>query len=158
MAPMSVNDSSRVSTIRLVMKRRKVLYIVSDIDKALHFEWIADKLDQSSFELCFILLLRQPAYLTGFLKERGIPCHCIYFKGKMDFPRIAFRLLRLFWSLKPHVVHCHLFAGAVLGLFAAKLTGVRKRIYTLHHSDYHTATCRAASSGINGAIGSQLRL
>jgi glycosyltransferase involved in cell wall biosynthesis len=121
----------------LVMKRKKVLYIISDIDKALAFEWIADKLDQSRFELSFILLLQQPAYLAGFLKERGIPCHCIYFKGKKDFPRMAFRLLRLLWSLKPHIVHCHLFAGAVLGLFAARLAGVRKRIYTRHHSDYH---------------------
>jgi len=117
--------------------KRRVTYIISDIDKALAFEWIAKYLDKNAFELSFILLLQEPAYLETYLKEAGIPCHSIYYRSKKDFPGVVWKLLRLLWSIRPAVVHCHLFTASLLGLTAAKLIGIRKRIYTRHHSDYH---------------------
>src|SRR5690606_22637086 len=45
-----------------------------------------------------------------------------------------FRLLILLLKIKPHVVHCHMRRANILGLLAAKITGIRKRIFTRHYS------------------------
>jgi glycosyltransferase involved in cell wall biosynthesis len=66
-----------------------------------------------------------------------IPVKCYYYSSKKDYPLIAFKVFKRLWTLRPHIVHCHLFAGSVIGLFAAKLAGISQRIYTRHHSDYH---------------------
>lgn len=115
----------------------RLTYIISDIDKALAFEWIAQKLDRSKFRLDVILLIQKPADLEKILQREGIPCTAIYYKSKKDFPRLFIKLWRLLKSNPPQVVHCHLLYGSLLGLTAAKLAGVEKRIYTRHHSDYH---------------------
>ena len=40
----------------------------------------------------------------------------------------------LLLKIKPHTVHTHLFDANLSGLMAAKLLGIKKRIYTRHHS------------------------
>lgn len=115
----------------------KVSYIISDIDKALAFEWIAEYLDKSSFQLSFILILQKPAALESFLNSRNIAYHSFYYQAKKDFPRIFWQVFKLLKIHKPDVVHCHLLYGSVIGLTAAWLAGINKRIYTRHHSDYH---------------------
>ena len=40
-------------------------------------------------------------------------------------------------SLRTEAVHCHLLYGSLLGLAAAWLAGIKKRIYTRHHADFH---------------------
>ena len=118
-------------------KRLKICYIISDIDKALAFEWIADGLDTKKFELHFILILPQPSFLSLYLKQKGVSCQNFYYTGKADMPRLLWQVLKKLIKVKPAIVHCHLLYGSLLGLTAAKLAGIGKRIYTRHHSDYH---------------------
>ncbi|XZF13814.1 glycosyltransferase family 4 protein [Chitinophagaceae bacterium MMS25-I14] len=115
----------------------KITYIISDIDKALAFEWIAQYLDRSRFQLNFILILQQPSVLETFLQQQGITCHSFYYKSKKDFPRILPQVYKLLRQFRPQTVHCHLLYGSLLGLTAARIAGVKKRIYTRHHSDFH---------------------
>lgn len=114
-----------------------VTYIISDINKALAFEWIATRIDRQRFRLSFILILNGPAELETFLKAHAVPCHCFYYGSKRDLIKILWQVYVLLCKWKPEVVHCHLLYGALIGLTAAKAAGIKKRIYTRHHSDYH---------------------
>ena len=114
-----------------------VTYIISDIDKALAFEWIASKMDSSKVNLSFILILQKPAALELFLRERNIQVNTLFYSNKKDFPLVFLKLYKLLRKSRSDVVHCHLFYGSLLGLSAACLAGIKKRIYTRHHSDFH---------------------
>src|SRR5690554_5571469 len=125
----------RVLSPPQIMKR--VTYIVSDIDKALAFEWIAEGLDRRKFDLRFVLLNIGDSALEHFLKNRGVPVKRIRLRtGK----GLVFTFFELWWTLvrsRPHVVHTHLRHGSLLGMPAAKLAGIRYRIHTRHHSTYN---------------------
>lgn len=116
---------------------RNIVYIVSDINKALAFEWIATYLDRRQFRLSFVLLNPSSSVLEAYLEQEGIPVRRIVCAGKKDWPRAWWQLICHLKSLKPDVVHCHLFTANLLGLSAARLLRIRKRIYTRHHADYH---------------------
>ncbi|MFN8309983.1 MAG: glycosyltransferase family 4 protein [Chitinophagales bacterium] len=119
------------------MSRKRVTYILSNINKALAFEWIAESIDHSRFELEFILLNPGPSELGEFLKQRGSSVKEIQLRGKKDLP-LAF--LKVFWQFlvrRPVAVHCHLFEANLCGLTAAWLLRIPHRIYTRHHSTYH---------------------
>lgn len=115
----------------------KVVYIISDINKALAFEWIADRLNKEQFEISFVLLLQQPAELAQWCKKKGIDCTSLFYEGKKDFPRLLWQLTGILRKKKPRAVHCHLLYGSLFGLTAAWIAGIKQRIYTRHHSDYH---------------------
>jgi glycosyltransferase involved in cell wall biosynthesis len=117
--------------------RQKIVYIISDIDKALAFEWIALTLDQDKYALSFILLNPGPSALEVFLQIHKIPVQRIRCAAKKDWPLVWVKLLRLLSVEKPDIVHCHLFAASILGLSVASILSVPKRIYTRHHSDFH---------------------
>lgn len=119
------------------MRKKRVVYVVSDIDKALSFEWVADRLDKSIFDLYFVLLNPGASELEQFLIKQQVPVKNIRCASKKDWPLAFAGLLRFLFRIKPDVVHCHLFTANILGLLAAKLSGVPRRIYTRHHSDYH---------------------
>lgn len=51
-----------------------------------------------------------------------------------------FALIRLFRKERPDIVHANTPKGALLGLLAAKLTGVPKRIYNVNGLRFETAT------------------
>jgi glycosyltransferase involved in cell wall biosynthesis len=119
--------------------KTKITYIISFIDKALEFEQVAGMLDREKFELSFILLNPGASELETFIAQQDIPVHRIPYSGKKDLPAAIFRIYRLLRKISPHIVHTHLFDASVAGLIAAKLAGVRSRIQTRHHSDYHHA-------------------
>ncbi len=114
-----------------------VTYIISDIDKALAFEWIAEYVDPSKFKLNFILILQKPAELEKFLSARNLEVQTYYYHSKKDFPRILFKVYRCLKKNNSDAVHCHLLYGSLVGLTAAWLAGIKHRLYTRHHSDFH---------------------
>ena len=57
------------------MQKVKVVYIISYIDKAIGFEWVADNLNRDKFELSFILLNDTPSYLAKYLNKIGTPVY-----------------------------------------------------------------------------------
>ena len=114
-----------------------VTYIISDIDKALSFEWIAEYLDSFTFKLDFVLIVKKDAKLEQFLKEKEISVFTLLYSSKKDFPFVFLKLYRFLKKTNPHTVHCHLLYGSLLGLSASWLAGIKNRIYTRHHSDFH---------------------
>lgn len=116
---------------------KRVTIIVTQIDKSVAFEWMAEKVDAQRFELSYILLNSQPSYLHQYLQQRGIPSREFFFKSKKDFPRLFFQIWKTLREWKTEVVHTHQEEAGLLGLTVAKILGIRRRIYTRHNATYH---------------------
>jgi glycosyltransferase involved in cell wall biosynthesis len=120
-----------------VSQKKKIVYIISDIDKALAFEWIADKIDHKRFSLTFILLNPASSALELYLRQKGMEVFYIPLRGKLDWVKALISTISLLRRIKPDLIHCHLLYGSIIGLTAARLAGIKTRIYTRHHSDFH---------------------
>lgn len=115
----------------------KITYIVSNIDKAIAFEWISEVLDKNKFELNFILLTSKESYLEKHLNKLNIKVKRINYNSKQDIPFAILQIIYILLLNRPSVVHTHLFDASFVGLIAAKFCGIKKRIYTRHYSTYH---------------------
>lgn len=121
-----------------IKKRKKILFIISEIDKSLEFEWMACGL-RDDFDLHFVIINRSAnvPYMSTYLHDLGIPCYLFTYTSKIDIPKILSNLYKLIRKIEPEIVHTHLLIANLLGLTAARLAGVRRRIYTRHHSSYN---------------------
>ncbi len=115
----------------------KVTYIISNINKALAFEWIAEEINRQKIELSFILLNPAESELETSLKQLGFLVKRITYHNKKSIPFAIIETIRFLKREKINIVHTHLFDANIVGLIAAKLAGIKKRIYTRHHSSYH---------------------
>src|SRR4051812_21790666 len=113
----------------------KITYILYQINKALAFEWIIDHIDSKKFELSFISIgVQENSELEKFCKEKNIEFHLIKYAGKKNMPAAIYQTYKILKKINPQIVHCHIFEAGVIGLIAAKLAGIQKRIYTRHYS------------------------
>ncbi len=115
----------------------QICYIISQIDRAVAFEWICEELDAKRFGLEFILLNPGHSHLQEYLFKRGVPVRSIRLRGRRDYPLAA---LKIFWQLlwrRPNAVHVHLMDACLVALPVAWLLRISKRVLTRHHSDYH---------------------
>lgn len=119
------------------MMKTNVTYVVSNINKSLAFEWISNGLSKDRFNLSFVLLNPDDSILENYIKSIGVPVKRITFKSKLDTFKAIFLLMVFFLKNKTQAVHCHLFEASLSGLIAAKLCGIKTRIYTRHHGDFH---------------------
>lgn len=116
----------------------KVVYIISNIDKSLPFEWTLERLKESGKAELSVILLNHTTSATGeFFRACGIPVHRVPYRGRKDLPLAFWRVFRFLLKKKPRIVHCHLFDAGFIGVPAAKLAGVKKRIYTRHYAALH---------------------
>jgi glycosyltransferase involved in cell wall biosynthesis len=117
--------------------RNKVVYIISDVNKSLAFEWIATYINKQAIDLSFILLTPSKTVLEEFLLERGFDVYQIQSNSKKDWIPAIIKTYKHLKKINPDVVHCHLLQANIIGLLAAKMAHVKKRIYTRHHSSQH---------------------
>jgi glycosyltransferase involved in cell wall biosynthesis len=118
------------------MGKRKLTYIVSDIDKSLHFEWITPHLKET-YQLTFVLINKKPGCLENFLKAQNVSFVSLQHSSKLDLIRVWFKVFFLLLKLRPHIIHTHLWIANIIGLTAAFATGVDRRVYTRHHATIH---------------------
>jgi len=116
-------------------KRLKVVYIISHIDKAIGFEWIAEKLDKTRFDLSFILLNDKPSYLAQHLREKKIPVKELRVGGKKRLPLVLWQVIKILRNEKADVIHTHMYIADIVGQLAGKIVGIKKRVYTRHSSN-----------------------
>ena len=88
-------------------------------------------------ELYFIILNQTEPHLYRWLKEKKTECYYIPHNGKKSFPNSVVKVRKLLKKIHPSIVHTHLFDANLIGLFCAKTLGIKKRIYTRHHSTFH---------------------
>lgn len=116
---------------------KKIVYIISDIDKALAFEWIATNLNNNKFDLGFILLNPNNSQLETFLRVHKVPIRRIklYHGWKMIFT--FFQLWYTLLRKRPQIIHTHLRYASLLGITAGYFSGIKSRIHTRHNSSFH---------------------
>lgn len=119
------------------MSHCKVVYILSDINKSLAFEWIADKLNKDKILLTFILIGSAGSELASYLRIKNIPYHEINFQRRSQSFSVLIQTIRILRSIRPDVVHTHLFYANLIGLTASWLLKIKKRIMTRHHAMIH---------------------
>lgn len=113
---------------------KKVTYIISDIDKALAFEWVAMHITKEKFNLDFILLNKGDSQLESFLKRNQFQVRRVklYHGWKMIFTFFPLWLILL--RSRPDIIHAHLRYASLLGITAGYFSGIKTRIHTRHHA------------------------
>lgn len=117
--------------------KKHITYIISNINKALAFEWINDYINQDKFDLSFILLNADDSELEQYLKRKGTKVYRVVYRSKKDFFTVFFKVRKILKKEKTQVIHTHLLGAALVGLSAGKSLGIKKRINTRHHSTSH---------------------
>ena len=112
-------------------------YIISNTNKALQFEWVALHLNKNLFNLHFILLNPGDSAFETFLKQHHFPVTRVTYTGKRDILPALFSVYKTLKKYKSTIVHTHLVDASLIGLTAAWLAGIKKRITTRHHCDFH---------------------
>lgn len=118
------------------MSLKKIAYIISDIDKAFTFEWLAVRL-RSEYDLFFVLIGKKDTALSSFLLVNSVR---FYIVDDQQHPSYFSKWRKVFTVLrleKPHIVHTHLWRANLIGLSTAWVLRVRRRIFTRHHSTIH---------------------
>lgn len=119
------------------MQRSGIIYVISNIDKALEFEWATQHLSKN-YELEFILMNpEKDTAMAQYLDAKGVKNYFVKYRGKKDLVFAFIKALLIILRKKPAIVHAHLFEASLLGLWAAFFCGIKCRIYTRHHSDLH---------------------
>ena len=117
-----------------------VVYIISNVNKAVAFEWIAEAFQKEpqGVKLQFVLLnKKKETSLSEALQAMGVEHYWIPLGGKSSYLSVLLKLIRKLRILRPQQVHAHLFEASLLGLLEARIAGVKRRIHTRHHSTYH---------------------
>jgi glycosyltransferase involved in cell wall biosynthesis len=109
----------------------KVVYIISDINKAVFFEHTALRLRDADIDLSFILI-NCKGELADFLQIRGFATYSLEVGKLLSSGRQIIACTKILRKIKPHAVHCHLSAANFIGLVSAFLAAVPIRIYTRH--------------------------
>lgn len=127
------------------MTRRHIVYVVSLLEKSLAFEWVLSRL-VADYRVTVILLNPAGSSFESFLIDKGIRVIRIRYRSKADFPMAFLRTFFFLLINRPSIVHAHLFDAQLVGLGAAWLARIRRRIYTRHtstfHHNYHSAGVR----------------
>lgn len=118
------------------MTKKKIIYVLSNVQHAVAFEWIAKALSGTDVFM-LVMLNPVPGPLENKLKDMGIDVLSIRYRGKRDLFFASRELIKLLYREKPDVVHTHLFEASLAGLAAAWFARVPKRIYTRHTSTFH---------------------
>jgi glycosyltransferase involved in cell wall biosynthesis len=78
-----------------------------------------------------------PTDLEEFILRSGLIVHRIPYRGKKDFVFCFWKVYLILKKSRTDIVHAHLFEACLIGLPAAFLAGVKKRIHTRHNATYH---------------------
>jgi glycosyltransferase involved in cell wall biosynthesis len=115
---------------------KTVVFIISEVDKSLHFEWLFKKL-KGRVQLRCILIGEKGTELELYLRACQIPVDIIEFRSKKNILAAWVKCVHLLRKQKATTVHTHFWIGSLIGITAAFVLGVRKRVLTRHHANFH---------------------
>ena len=99
-----------------------------------YFNNLAREMPKHGVSLSFAALLdeEKPAWLDKYPEIKFISLGA---KSKLDYPMAILRLNKFLRREKVDILQIHLFDGGLTGIPAARLAGIKKVIYTRHHTD-----------------------
>jgi glycosyltransferase involved in cell wall biosynthesis len=115
---------------------KKVCYIISDVNKALAFEWVAAHF-KDKVRLLFILIGNSGTSMEKFLIGNSIETYVIENKKHKSLLQKFIAVAKILQTEKPEIVHCHLWTAVLVGLSSAWLLKIKKRVFTRHHAMIH---------------------
>lgn len=116
----------------------RIAYILSNIHYSIAFEWIVERMNQKSIYFVFIFIGDKKPKLQEVLEAKDIDCKFLPLrKSIFGYLGLLYQLVKILKQKKIELVHTHLFHASLFGLFAAKISGIKKRIHTRHHSTFH---------------------
>ncbi|MEP7170669.1 MAG: glycosyltransferase family 4 protein [Bacteroidota bacterium] len=119
-------------------KKKKIIYIISFIDKALIYEWMAAHFANSKvFEIKYLLMNPGETDLSKFMESNKIPFKNIRYEGKKDFFSALLKIIRYLKKEKPDIVNTNLIDASLVGQIAAYISGIKRRIHSRHYSSLH---------------------
>lgn len=92
---------------------------------------------RSAYRLNFVILGTKHPHLAYFLAKNQLPHVVLYQSGIFSSLAVFIRIVWFFKTEKPDIVHCHLWRATLLGIPAAFLLRIPKRIFTRHHALVH---------------------
>ncbi len=112
----------------------KVCYIISLMSENPLMITTGQFLDKNKYEVSFIFLNPELPKMYQIFKERGHQVEWIKYYSKKELIQAVFRVRQLFAEIKPDIVHTHFIDASLVGLIAARLSGIEKRVHTRHNS------------------------
>ena len=120
------------------MPLKKIIYIISNIDKSLLFEWTVKHLAQSKkIKVSYILLNPGESSFAKLIRDNGLPLYEIIYSGKKSFFKALFEVYNILRKQKPDAINTHLFDASLIGIIAGWAACVKTRILSRHHSTLH---------------------
>jgi glycosyltransferase involved in cell wall biosynthesis len=116
--------------------KKKITYIISDIDSALAFEWTARELSPN-YDLLFLLVGKDDPQFARYLTSINVRYHIISDTNHKSFVAKWWKVFSLLKKENPEAVHVHLWRALFLGLSASWILRIKKRIFTRHHAIIH---------------------
>ena len=107
-------------------------YIISDTKKAVFFEHTSLLLRDKGIETDFILINCRNTSLSAFLEEHGFRVEHLDVKRVLFSFSAIFKCRAILKRNRTKIVHCHLGTANWVGLWAAKLAGIKQRVFTRH--------------------------
>ena len=117
--------------------KKKITYVLSDLNRSVAFEWVVQNLNKHKIELTFILVNCPNSHIEFFLKNEGVKTYTISYHSKFGMLLSIFSIVRLFLIIQPHIIHTHLRDASFIGQIGGRIVGIKRRIYTRHHSTFH---------------------
>jgi glycosyltransferase involved in cell wall biosynthesis len=122
---------------------KHVLMIIANSPKPAYFMWFADFANRDKdIQLTQVYLcINKNEIPSNELSQKNVKVIWYYFdfrkNKKIQYIKIFFKLLILFFKLKPDAIQTNLFDDSLPSLLAAKICGIKKRIITKQDTGFH---------------------
>lgn len=118
-----------------------VVWIMANNSTAPYFNWFAEQAaKKGEIKMTFICLYPEPPQMVADMKKYGYECFWIKYDHnyrKSYLLSATYKLFKLFRSIKPDIVHSHLFDDTMMAIPAAKMAGIKGRFITKGDTAFH---------------------
>lgn len=112
---------------------RRVAFISSFVDHAPQYQWIAERVRKDAVKLHFLLLNPGPSHIGEYLANHGYPVETILVRRKRDYLAAILTIRRYLREHQIDVVITQFQPAALIGMCAAVLAGIKRRVQFRRH-------------------------
>jgi glycosyltransferase involved in cell wall biosynthesis len=116
----------------LQLLKQKIVYIISDINKAVLFEHTALGMRIKGFEVYFILINCLDTDFSRYLETHHFKTFHLSVSSIVTSWNKVIECQAILKKIQPNVVHCHMGTANWVGLWASYIQRLPRRIYTRH--------------------------